>query len=190
MYFSAFIISKLQVDLNSGQEAKTEFIFVELTNPGEGNYIWIDENNDGIRQKGEFEAAPFSDLANYIKIIQYNNEFIRVNNGILNHTLGLDASRILDKNSKNIFTRMLARLSFNSILRMNQKIQDLENQGFNIPLFSTVSDSMIVAYTSFGSFNLFYNKANPVFDIQLTSRFNRVQNLQLELRQHLHKRQL
>ena len=175
-----FIISKLQFDLNSGQEAKTEFIFVELTNPGEGNYIWIDENNDGIRQKGEFEAAPFSDLANYIKIIQYNNEFIRVNNGILNHTLGLDASRILDKNSKNIFTRMLARLSFNSILRMNQKIQDLENQGFNIPLFSTVSDSMIVAYTSFGSFNLFYNKANPVFDIQLTSRFNRVQNLQLD----------
>lgn len=179
-YLNGFLKSTTQVDINTGQEAKTEFVFIELTNPGEGNYIWLDSNDDGIRQKGEFEAAPFSDEANFIKIVQYNNEFIRVNNSSFNNTLNLQLKSLFGKKNRSTWTSLLSRISMNGNFRYIRKTQDSQQKSFNLPFISSVPDTSIVAQNTARRLNFYFNKLDPVYDIQLSHNFNKNRNLQLD----------
>jgi hypothetical protein len=179
-WLNEFLVLNSQVDLNSGQEAKSEFIFIELTNSGEGNYIWIDSNEDGIQQKGEFEAAPFSDEANFIKIIQYNNEFVRVNNAAFNHTFRISPHRIINKEKKSVFLNQLSRFSMIGAVKIQEKTLDQGSSGFAFPFFTNLPDTSIVVLNNSRNITAYYNKLSPLFDIQYNNRYNRSRNLQLD----------
>jgi hypothetical protein len=179
-YLNGFLKSNTQIDINTGQEAKTEFVFIELSNPGEGNYIWLDSNGDGIRQKGEFESAPFSDEANFIKIAQYNNEFIRVNNASFNNTLNVHLKNLFNTNNRTRWTFLLSRISMNGNFRYIKKTQDSQQNSFKFPFISPVPDTSIVAQNRVRRLNFYFNKLDAVYDIQLSHNFNKNSNLQLD----------
>src|SRR5690606_27986664 len=63
-------------ELGSGLELKKEFVFLEV-NSGQGTHTWIDYNNDGIKDLGEFEIAIFSDQGKYIRVFVPTNEYLR-----------------------------------------------------------------------------------------------------------------
>jgi hypothetical protein len=175
-----FIIASTQLDVNSGQEAKGEFVFIELTNPGEGTYIWIDSNEDGVQQKGEFEAAPFSDVANFIKIIQYNNEFIRVNNTAFNHTFRITPKKIFADKTLGATGRFFSKISIVGVLKLQEKSMDSGSPGLNLPFLNNKQDTSIIVLKNSSNLTLYYNKLDPVFELQFNHAANRSKNLQLD----------
>ena len=175
-----FLQMQSRIDLNSGQEAKSEFVFIELTVPGEGNYIWIDSNNDGVRQKGEFESAPFSDEANFIKILQYNNEFIQVNNNLFNHSFQIEPKQLIKTGGKNKYLNPLSRFSLRGTITYNRKTRDDQTAGFVLPFLPPKTDSSVVNLTSNRQYTLYYNKGGRTFDGQVEIRQISGKNLQLD----------
>ncbi|MFO7702294.1 MAG: hypothetical protein R6V37_04805 [Psychroflexus maritimus] len=65
-------------ETNSGSIAQQEFTYVEV-NPGEGQYVWIDYNENGVQELDEFELAQFPAEADFIRILLPNQIFIRTN---------------------------------------------------------------------------------------------------------------
>ena len=63
-------------ETNSGTLPQQEFTYVEV-NAGEGQYTWIDYNENGVQELEEFETAAYPDEATYIRVLLPNQIFIR-----------------------------------------------------------------------------------------------------------------
>jgi hypothetical protein len=75
--------------LGSGQEQKLAYTYVQVP-AGQGQYTWIDYNNDGVQQVNEFALATFQDQATFVRILTPTNEYIKTNNVQYNQTLSLN----------------------------------------------------------------------------------------------------
>ncbi|MCB9275668.1 MAG: hypothetical protein H6564_16600 [Lewinellaceae bacterium] len=166
------IQSATTYEIGSGQEPKVEFTYVRV-NPGEGQYIWLDSlyNNDGIIQPNEMEAAPFQDLADYVRVTAITDEFIRTDNVNLNQSLRI-APRAVWFNKKGALG-LLSRFSTLSTLAIKRKTQKAEAISPWNPFQLDVADTALVAVSSNIRNVLFFNQADPVYDIQLSNSDNR-----------------
>lgn len=58
-------------------EAGREFQFVKVAD-GQGQYKWVDYNENGIQEKDEFEQAVFLDEGNYMRVWYPSSEYVEV----------------------------------------------------------------------------------------------------------------
>ena len=153
-------------EIGSGQEAKVEFTYLRVV-PGEGDYVWLDSlyNNDGVIQPNEMEIAPFQDLADYVRVTAVTDEFIRTDNVKLNQSLRLTPKALLFKAEG--WQRWLGKLSTISNLTINRKTQKAQNVAAWNPFQLDVADTSLVAVSSNIRNVLFFNQADPVYDLQL-----------------------
>jgi hypothetical protein len=164
-------------EIGSGQEAKVEFTYLRV-NPGEGDYIWLDSlyNNDGIIQPNEMEIAPFQDLANYVRVTTVTDEFIRTDNVRLNQSLRLSPKAVWFQEKG--WKKFLGRFSTISNLSINRKTQEAEDIAAWNPFQLDVADTSLVAVSSNIRHVLFFNQADPVYDLQLGMSDNRNKTVQ------------
>ncbi|MEL7160001.1 MAG: hypothetical protein AAFN92_04525, partial [Bacteroidota bacterium] len=154
--------------VGSGQEPRVDFQYL-FVGAGQGQYIWQDSlyNNDGKIQPNEMEISPFPDIADYVRVSVFSNDFIRTDNVALNQQLNWDPVRIW-REAKGI-RKALRRFSFNTNFRVDRKTREDENvQSWN-PLQLAVADSSLVALNLSRRHGLFFNRANPKYDIQLAN---------------------
>ena len=171
------IRSNTNLEFRSGQLAKTEFVFVKVK-PGEGAYVWIDYNKNNIEEKDEFEVIPGIDTANYVKIFQYNNEFLKTNSSMINNSFRIEGSKLMSKDTSKA-AKFIHKISFASIFRMSQKTQSEENQKFS-PIVFSLLDTSLISYNFVYSGILFFNKGNPVYDIRLGYKTNSNKPIQID----------
>lgn len=164
--------SSTTYEIGSGQEPKVEFTFVRVR-PGEGTHIWLDSlyNNDGIIQPNEMELAPFQDLADYVRITTITDDFIRTDDVNLNQSLRLNPKAVWF--NKTGPRKLLSRFSTLSTLAIKRKTQQAEDISPWNPFQLDVADTALVAVSSNMRHVLFFNQANPTYDIQLSSTDNR-----------------
>ena len=92
-FANRFIQSNTLYQTNSGTLAQQEFTYVEV-NPGEGQFIWIDYNQNGTQELDEFEISPFPNEGKYVRVLLPNQIFIKTNQNKISQVLTLDGSRI------------------------------------------------------------------------------------------------
>lgn len=163
------IRSNLTYELSSGQEPKIEYNYLRV-NDGEGTYQWIDYNQDSVLQVNELEIANFQDNANYVRVSIYTDEFIRSNNVQLNESLNIDPRRIWGKEEG--IRQLLSRFSTQSTVRILRRVRAVEGVSAWNPFQLGIVDTALVASNVSIRNTLFFNRANPKFDLQLGQQIN------------------
>ncbi|MFN7117297.1 MAG: hypothetical protein ACK4TA_10895 [Saprospiraceae bacterium] len=153
-------------ELGSGQEPRLEFTFVRVRQ-GEGTHIWLDSlyNNDGVIQPNEMEIAPFQDIADYVRVNTFVNQYIRTNYVNLNSSLQLTPKAIWF-NQKGI-KNFLSKFSTQSTLTINRKTLDAPDVSAWNPFQLDIADTSLVSVSSNMRNILFFNRADPKYDLQI-----------------------
>lgn len=145
---------------SQGQELRREIAYLEVPR-GQGNYTWIDYNENGVQELDEFELSFFSDQANYIKIFIPGNTFVATYSNKFNQTLQLNPANLLSKK------HWLSRFSNLTAFSMEQKNQGDNAISFLNPFDLRLNDTSLVAANGNIRNTLFFNRNNPKFGIDL-----------------------
>lgn len=157
-------------ETGSGQEQKQDYTYLQVPD-GQGQYTWIDYNNDGIQQLNEFLIASFRDQANYIKIFTPTNEFIKANYNTLNYSLLVSPRAAIDVRNANNFIKLLANVSLQSSLQLTKKevAQDLAQLN---PFSRILNDSSLISLASIFVNTFSYNRFSTKWGIDVTNSHN------------------
>ncbi len=170
--FRGAVQSNTIYNIGSGQEPKIEYTYAQVR-PGSGTHIWLDSiyNNDGKIQEFEMEVAPFQDLADYIRISNITDEFIRTDNVSFNQSLRINPRAVWF--NKKGFKKWLSRWSGRSNLQLNRKTRAAPQVRTYDPFQVNISDTALVSLRSTINNNLFFNQTDPTYGFQIGQKDNR-----------------
>ena len=167
--FKGIIKSNTVYEIGSGQEPKREFTFVEV-DKGLGQYVYNDFNEDGIRQVNEYEIAPFEGDGNFIRVAVFNDEFIRTNTIAFSQSLRIDPRT--QWYTKKGIKKFLSKFSTISSLLINRKNKEGADVSPLNPFDFQIADTSSVSLSSGIRNTLFFNRANPKYDLQFGNNHN------------------
>ncbi|MBP9209362.1 MAG: hypothetical protein KBF37_03475 [Saprospiraceae bacterium] len=151
--------------LNSGSEPRQEFAFEERK-PGEGDFIYVDFNQDGARQQFEYVYAPDIDTARYVRFQLFNSEYIQVHQASWNQVLQIDLREFGAEGCR--LCRMLRPLSLESTVRFTTKLgEETAWESRLNPLYFAFRPERSIAYQSFVRQTLYFQRGHPVFEFQI-----------------------
>jgi hypothetical protein len=152
-------------EMGSGQEPRRDFTYFEVP-AGQGEYTWIDYNNDGVQQLNEFEIARFRDQAKYLRIYTPTSDFVKTDFLQFNYNIVFNPSLAIDENTSSEFNKFLKKIYFQSSLQTSQKQLALGDRNLN-PFAQIVSDTSLITFDQLQSHSLSYNKFSQVWGIDL-----------------------
>ena len=158
--WNGLLTGNVLYEVGSGQEQKRDYSYLEVP-AGQGEYTWIDYNNDGIQQLNEFEIARFQDQAKFIRIYTPTNEFVKANYNTFNYSVGLNPRAAIDMVSAGKLMKFIARLSLQSSLQMTKKELAsgvVQLNPFKAPLADTSLITLNSAFINTFSYNRFSTK--------------------------------
>ena len=158
--WKGFLTGNALYELGAGQEQKRDYTYIEVP-PGQGQYTWIDYNNDNIQQLNEFEIALFPDQAKYVRIFVPTNIFVKANYITLNYNVNLNPKALYNGTPPNAFAKFLTRFNFQSSMQKSKKSVAKGDFEFNPFKYDVLDTALLTLTTSFLnnlSFNRFSNK--------------------------------
>ena len=152
-------------ELGTGQEPRRDFSYLEVP-AGQGEFAWIDYNNDGIQQLNEFEAAQFRDQAKFIRIFTPTSIFIKANYLQFNYSLVFNPRAAINPAKAKGLQKLLVRSYFSSALQVSRKSVADGLASFD-PFEDPFSDSALITLDRLLSNSFSFNRTSPVwgFDI-------------------------
>ena len=148
-------------EIGSGLELKREYVFIQV-NDGQGTHTWIDYNNDGVKDLGEFEIAAYQDQGQYIRIFIPPNTYVRTFSNQFNSSIFLRPERIWRSEKKGV-KKLLARFSDQVVYKINRKTSYEDNfNAFNPFVYEIADTNLVSIATSFRN-TFYFNKSNTVF---------------------------
>jgi hypothetical protein len=152
-------------EIGSGQEPRRDFTYFEVP-AGQGEYTWIDYNNDGVQQLNEFEIAKFRDQAKYLRIYTPTNDFVKTDFLQFNYNLVFNPSMAIAENAEGIMNKIIRRLYFQSSLQTNQKQRALGERSLN-PFAKMIADTSLISFDQLQTHSLSFNKFSQVWGVDI-----------------------
>ena len=152
-------------EIGSGQEPRRDFTYFEVP-AGQGEYTWIDYNNDGVQQLNEFEIAKFRDQAKYLRIYTPTNDFVKTDFLQFNYNLVFNPSMAIAENAEGIMNKIIRRLYFQSSLQTNQKQRALGERSLN-PFAKMIVDTSLISFDQLQTHSLSFNKFSQVWGVDI-----------------------
>ncbi len=161
------ITGQVLYELGSGQEPRRAFAFLEVP-AGQGEYTWIDYNNDGLQQISEFEIARFRDQAKFIRIFSPTTEFIKASYLQFNYSFIINPKNALGASPKTAWKNLISKLYLQSALQSARKnISDGLAQ-FN-PFQPVFGDTSLITMDQQFSNTISFNRLNTNWGIDLNN---------------------
>jgi hypothetical protein len=170
-FFKQKLNLRTTYETNSGTVARQDFTFVQVE-PGQGQYTWIDYNNDGVQDLNEFELAQFQDQAEYVRILLPNQVFVGINQNRFSEQLILNLSSW--QNQKGL-KKILSHFYNQSAFSVDRKIAR-NGEDFAINPFSSGDSEELALISNFRN-TLFFNRAKQYFSNTYTYISNANKNL-------------
>lgn len=173
-YLNGFITAGIFYETGYGQENKRDYYYLEVP-AGQGQYAWIDYNNNDIIERDEFEIARFPDQQKYIRIYTPTNEYAKVLQNQLSISMNIRPSsllRNLEKKANVFFNRWLLQTT----LRLDNKITNADGLN-NFNPAAKVSDEDLLASNNNVRQSVFFNQSSAVFGADYTYIANRSRQL-------------
>lgn len=161
-------------EFGSGLEQRQEYIYLQVP-PGQGAFVWIDYNGDGIKDLNEFEPAPFSYEADYIRVYVQTNDMVRVYSNQLSASGELRPSAAW-RDAKGL-RGFLGRWNDVASFRSDRKTaNDDVREGMN-PFGLNTVDSAMIALNSSTRNTLYYDRGSRKWSADHTWQGDRSKNL-------------
>jgi hypothetical protein len=159
------ITGNVLYELGTGQEPRRDFSYFEVP-AGQGEYAWIDYNNDGIQQINEFEVARFRDQAKFIRIFTPTSQFIKANYLQFNYSFLFNPRAAINPARAKGWQKLLVRTWFQSALQVGRKTIAGGPASFD-PFESPFGDSSLLTLDRMFTNSFSFNRTSPVwgFDI-------------------------
>lgn len=157
-------------ETGAGQEQKQSFTYVEVPT-GQGQYYWVDYNNDGVQQPNEFQTALYPDQKKFIRVLTPTNDYVRVNYVQLNQSLYLDPSFFFAPNPKGL-KRLISKFSDQAALQVNNRLSQVNGLQALNPVIASLGDDHIINAGTILSNTLFFNRNVARFGIEYTYTYN------------------
>ncbi len=171
---SSWLVSSTFYEIGSGLEQRREFVYFEVP-AGQGSYVWIDYNNNGIKELNEFEVARFEYEANYIRSFIQTTDYVRTYTNQFSQSVQIQPGRNWKKDSA--WKKFVARWSNQASYKIERKTDSEEGTDRFNPFLSDVLDSVLITLNSSVRNVLFFNKSHPVFGADYTIQQVRNRNL-------------
>ncbi len=144
-------------ETNSGTQPQQEFTFVQV-DPGQGTFVWVDYNNNGIQELDEFEVAQFQDQAEYIRVLLPNQVFIKTHQNKFSQNLTLNpASWSNESGVKKLLSHFYNQTSY----IIDRKIRR-EGDNFNLNPFESGDENLLGLSQNLRN-TIYYNRGKQKF---------------------------
>lgn len=173
--WGGLVTGNVLYEVGAGQEQKRDFAYLEVP-AGQGEYTWIDYNNDGIQQLNEFEVALFQDQAKYIRIFTPTNEFVKANYNTFNYTMGLNPRSVIDLKTAGRFMKLLSNVNLQSSLQLNKKEIAKGIVQFN-PFKAPLNDTSLITLNSIFINTFSFNRFSPKWGFDVNNSRNSSKSL-------------
>ncbi len=170
-YFNQLMLVTTAYETTSGTIAQQEFTYLEVE-PGQGVYTWIDYNSNGIQELEEFEVAPFSDQAKYVRVFLPNQIFLKTHQNKFSHAVTLNMSQWQNAAG---FKKVLSHFYNQTSFLIERKIKR-NGDNFDLNPFSTSDENLLGLNTSFRN-SFFYNRGKQKHSLTYTFITSRIKNL-------------
>lgn len=163
-------------EFGSGLEQRQEYIYIEVP-AGQGLYVWIDYNGDGIKDLNEFELAAFGYEANYLRVFVPSNQYVRVFSNQFSGSLDLRPGVAWAE--KEGIRRFLGRFSDMSSFRVDRRTRVQDVLSALDPFGGDVLDTSITSYLASARNTLYYDRTSRVWSMDHTWQNDRSRTLLL-----------
>lgn len=170
------LVMDMFYELGSGLEPRREYIYLQVP-PGQGLYVWIDYNGDGIKDLNEFELAPFGYEADHVRVFVPSDNYERV--------FSNQFSTSLDFRPKVLWTQetglkaFLAKFSDMASMRVDRKAGPRDVLDALNPLQLDPTDTSLTAYSSSVRNTVYYDRTSRTWSVDHTYQNDRSRNLLL-----------
>ena len=173
-FFKSAIVISTYYEAGSGLEQKQTFSYLKVAD-GQGTYVWIDYNENGIEELDEFELAAFQDEADYIKIWISGTELITTYNNQFTQSIQFRPGNIWSKKSG--FLKFLSRFGNSTTFHSYQK-NSLKNnfEAYN-PFNFNLQDSFLVSSNLNFINTLSFNQLSSLWGMDFIIQKNQNKNL-------------
>jgi len=173
-FFKNALFVNTYYDAGSGLEQKKIFTYLKVAD-GQGVYVWIDYNNNGIEELNEFEIASFQDQANYIKVWIASSEYINTYNNQFTQVIQLRPGNVWS--NKKGFLKFLSRFSNAATLRIEQKNSSKDiAKALNPFQFNMADSTLTSSQVSFNN-SLSFNQLSQFWGIDYVYRYTQNKNM-------------
>jgi len=168
--WKGLLTGNILYETGAGQEQKKDFTFLEVP-AGQGQYVWIDYNNDGQQSLNEFELAQFQDQAKYIRIYTPTNEFIKADYNTFNYSISLNPRTVIDVYKSTRIKKLLAKINLQSSLQLFKKEVAKGFIKLN-PFKSTLNDTSLISLNAILINSFSFNRFSTKWGIDLNNARN------------------
>lgn len=156
------ILWNTAMETNNGVIPQQGYTYVK-TDPGQGVYMWIDYNNNGIQELDEFEVAQFPDQAEYIRVLLPNQIFIKIRQNKFSQTLTLNPQSWSQESG---FKKVLSHFYNQTSYLLDRKIKR-QNDGFHLNPFKDGGEDQLGLVLNFRNV-LFFNRGKQRYSSSYT----------------------